>query len=271
MSDPVRSFDIQSLRYLAEFRVLSVRQLAVLENANVRSVRRRLASLDRQGFITKRVRIRNGVRGKPEHIFHVTPRGLKLMQSEGLGDFTFHRQLIPWENKINVEHQLSVNWVLISAQLLERYTELEVRWLSRFSLSTPYGKKQREFSDAFPPIRNGYDNTPFVPDAVFTITDSASSKTLLFFVEVDRDTESLFSHNPNQKTVGKKLLQYRSFLTSQAYKKYEAIFQAQFKGFRLLLVCTSSPRLSALCRLVTGMESADFVWLTTEASLLDHG
>ncbi|MFB3788935.1 MAG: replication-relaxation family protein [bacterium] len=95
MSSPVRLIDFQSLRYLADLRVLSVKQLAALENANVRSVRRRLAAHDRQGFTTTSVRMRNGALGKSEHIFHATPRGLKLMQSEGLGDST---QPIPGKN-----------------------------------------------------------------------------------------------------------------------------------------------------------------------------
>ena len=69
MSLPLRSIDLQALCYLAEYRVLSVKQLAVLENANIRSVRRRLAVLDQQGFTNKIARIRGYSNHKHAHGF----------------------------------------------------------------------------------------------------------------------------------------------------------------------------------------------------------
>ncbi len=165
-----------------------------------------------------------------------------------------------------------MNWIQIAAQILQRNSAFSIEFLSQTS---PF----------LPPTQNGkpfiYDQAPvdgmndlkacFIPDAVMAITHTCVEQTLLFFLEVDRSTESLASMNRNTKSIDYKFYRYQRYLRSQGYKRYEFFFKAPLNGFRLLVVCNSDHRLKQLYNLAQQIPDDSFVWLTTEQRILNQG
>jgi hypothetical protein len=111
----------------------------------------------------------------------------------------------------------------------------------------------------------------FIPDGIFTVSDSVSNKTLLFFLEVDMGTETLASPARSLKDVRQKIVNYQDLFRSGRYKRYERFFNASLNGFRLLFVTHSPSRLKTLCQLTASMLPSDFIWLSDRDRLLSSG
>ena len=113
----------------------------------------------------------------------------------------------------------------------------------------------------------------FIPDGVFSITNGAAKtkKTLLFFLEADRGTETIASSNQSSKDIRHKILNYQTLFSINQYKCYEDVFGSKLNGFRLLILVNTASRLTALCRLVQEMPPSDFVWLTAQEEMFSRG
>ena len=113
----------------------------------------------------------------------------------------------------------------------------------------------------------------FIPDAAFSLTckDAEIDKTLLFFLEVDMDTETLASRKRNPKDLRQKIVNYQALFRSKRYKRYERFFGAKLNGFRLLFLANTFSRLTAICRLVQEMPPSDFIWVTDRERMFSHG
>ena len=111
----------------------------------------------------------------------------------------------------------------------------------------------------------------FTPDAVFAIADSVAGKTCLFFLEVDRGTETIVSPKRDMTDVRQKIVNYQWYFHSGGYKRYEQVFKANLRGFRLLFLASTHGRLVALCKLAQEMKPSNFVWLTECGRLFADG
>jgi hypothetical protein len=109
------------------------------------------------------------------------------------------------------------------------------------------------------------------PDGAFSIHHQELHKALLFFVEVDMGTEGLTSAAPAVGEITRKLQCYEQLFVSKAYRRYESLLDATFRGFRMLLVSHDSAHLRALSRQVRSRAGWNFVWLTTREALVSHG
>ena len=110
----------------------------------------------------------------------------------------------------------------------------------------------------------------FIPDAAFTLTQTATGKTLLFLVEVDMATEPVKRNSRDrQSEISRKIAVYRTYLGRKGYQKYETggLFDGSFRGFRLLLITSPQKRLDSLARLVRDMHPTDFVWLCDRSAV----
>ena len=95
--------------------------------------------------------------------------------------------------------------------------------------------------------------------------------TLLFFLEVDMGTEPLARSASTGRDIRGKILNYQRCFRQSQYKRYEKVFGAALRGFRLLFLTHNESRLQSLCRQVQKMPPSDFVWLTDEARMTSQG
>jgi hypothetical protein len=106
---------------------------------------------------------------------------------------------------------------------------------------------------------------------VIALTHRELGKTLLFFLEVDRENQPLRSSSRPQGAVQRKIFNYQAYLRLERYRRYEQILQCRLIGFRLLILTCSPSHLAAICRLVRQAAPSDFIWLTDQESLLSRG
>jgi len=126
-------------------------------------------------------------------------------------------------------------------------------------------------TDCSPVPGSGMKGIVFWPDAVFTIADSVTGKTCLFFLEVDRGTETMASPKRDMTDIRQKIVNYQWYFQSNGYKRYEEIFKANLRGFRLLFLASTYGRLVTLCHLAQEMKPTNFVWLTECGRLFADG
>lgn len=257
------------LRFIDSFKVLTVTQLSVLSRRRCQVIRRRLRTLGEQGFISTQQRPYGNRRGRPEDLILLSEAGYSMLhkQTDRNGKCQKNDKYAAPEF---VEHKLLVNWFFIHLIQIERQIpQLSVHYI------TQYFSRVEDAPSAEHMIRiqvpGDDDKLEFIPDGIFTVSDSVSNKTLLFFLEVDMGTETLASPARNLKDVRQKIVNYQDLFRSGRYKRYERFFNASLNGFRLLFVTHSPSRLKTLCQLTASMLPSDFIWLSDRDRLLSSG
>jgi DNA-binding PadR family transcriptional regulator len=265
--------DCKILESIAEHRMLTVNQIAMLFRKNKQSIWRRLRELERAELINADKREFGRGRGRPEIVLSLSESGLDVLREKGLIDTD-----VPYENvlldKINCpDHQFMLNWFRIYLnQVTGLLPQLSTKFLTHNSPFLPRDPAGRPIITDFAPIEGENEKAvKFTPDAVISISDSVQNKTLLFFLEVDTGTETIASPKRELTDIRQKILNYQSYFQSLRYKKYEKLWRCQLNGFRLLFLTNSLGRLTALSRLIQEMPPADFVWLTQLSRVCDEG
>jgi len=232
--------DTGLLRSLAEYRVLTVGQVAVLIGRTIRSARHRLAELDDADLIAIDRYAYGGGRGRPEGIVSLTPQGLQALREMKSGDAAIPPGGVGAVQVRQLGHDLLVNWV----RLHLRHAALVIPRL-RIHFEVPaYAlvKLRDERSGNGRANSAGQTDFGLIPDGALSITDKEIRKTLLFFLEVDMGTESLTSASPETCSVLQKIQAYQSLFRSGAYKRYEEAWDCHLTGyprpFRDKHVCT---------------------------------
>jgi hypothetical protein len=258
----------QSLDFLAEladYRILSPSQIAVLRFGSKRSARRRMQELLGAGLVEV-LPIRAGREaGRPEKVYGLSARGYQELDRHGrlpkgiTDSLTTGQSLIP-----QGEHQILLNWGRVHLVLAARsIPRVEVKVLSSNSPLVWLPDEGRSLLSDEVELGEDAAAQRFCPDAAFTITDTNQNKTVLFLLEVDRGTEPLRGTDPARSEIEIKIQRYQEYFHTKRYKRYEKIFEAALNGFRLLFLTDTDARFSGLCSLVRGNPPADFVWLTT--------
>jgi DNA-binding MarR family transcriptional regulator len=261
--------DFGLLSFLTQARALTVTQLAAFQKRERQVVRRRLRALSEEGLIQSDTRAFGKSRGRPEKIIHLTEKGIDLLRSKLPELEDVPNNWLDAPSHHSLDHQLLVNWFRIHLNAVgEIFSQLSVRVISPL-----FPLPGRE-----PPAANGFIDPlrrkgvkAFAPDLVFSITHNEKKKTLLFFLEADRGTESAAGVSRGKGDIRKKILNYRQCFQTGEYKSYETILDCRLNGFRLLFLTTSSTRLGSLCNLVKSMSSSDFVWLATVDQMFSAG
>lgn len=270
MKKTLKNHVIYLLITLAEYRLLSATQIALLEDKNNRSVRRMMKQYLELEYVETISRSYTGSKGRPESLYCLSKKGVKILTENQLFDPLISYEKIVWEGKHNLEHQIGVNWVLIYVSILERFRDLIIHHISHTSPFHPETENGIPFIYDFVPVSNDQNKqTGFTPDAVINIESPVQKKSLLFFLEYDRSTESLTGGQSN--SILQKIKNYQNYFRYCGYKRYENHFNCSFKGFRLLFVCESEKRLHNLCRLVQGNQPSNFIWLTTLDAITSKG
>ena len=252
MTTKITKQDIELLKHIAGFKILSVKQLTAVSGRSPQVIRRRLRVLLQEGLVEKQIRGYGRAKGRPEEITFLTTNGVELLSNNE----TVHKQYSAIsENALHtlpLDHDLLLNWFhLYLIQVEEKYPQLSV---TGFSTNTT------------PSTQSILSNT-FIPDGIFTIKHKESSKALLFFLEVDMGSETTASTDRNQNDFRQKVLNYQEVFRSEQYKQCEKIFHSSFNGFRLLILTNTPQTLAKLCRLVQEMPPSDFIWLTDQSKM----
>jgi len=265
--------DWKILTSLAEYRMLLVHHLAALDRRNVQSLRRRLCYLETEGLICITTRDFGKNRGRPEQRVSLAKKGVDMLKSEGFLDTNIPTEFVTADRFRCIDHHMLMNDLRIQLVQLQRVApQLSVRFLTSTSPTEQAALSSRplihEKIQAFDePSRL----VGFTPDGVFTISQVAVNKTLLFFLEVDMGTETLVGAKMSGYDVRQKIINYKTYFVREQYKRYEQIWNCQLHGFRLLFLTHSSSRANVMCKLVRDMSPSGFIWLTDRQRLLSGG
>jgi hypothetical protein len=270
MDSKLNKGDKQILSLIALYRILTVSQLAALTQRSRQVVRRRLRYLSDEGFIINRMRGYGRSSGRPEEIIFLAEKAASILKDEGL--FAESIPLIAPKNidAIAVDHDLLINWFYIHLIQMEKtIPDLTIKPYSTGFLMNSQGS--HAFFDSRIRIESDDDLIEFIPDGIFTIWHKGMQKGLLFFLEVDMDTEPVASVDRNSKDVRQKILNYQAIFRNGHYKSFEKIFGLKFNGFRLLFLTNNPARSTSLSRLVQEMPPSDFIWLANQEQMFSDG
>jgi hypothetical protein len=273
MAFRLRKTDCTTLECIADHRMLTVSQVAVIFGKSRHVVRRRLHDLEEGGMVQVVGTEFGRSRGRPENSLGLTEQGVGVLRDRGLLGRDIPCEKVLADCLATADHQLLLNWFRIHLKEVERVLpRLSVRFLAHSSPYLPRGSDGPvSISDCSPVPGRGTQQVRFTPDAVFATCDSGQSKTCLFFLEVDCGTETIASPKREATDIRQKIINYQSYFRSLRYKRYEQVFNCSLHGFRLLLFTHSVGRLTTLCKLVQEMPPSNFIWLSEHRRLLADG
>ena len=273
MADKLNKNNRELLASLAEYRLLTVSQIAALCSVGKPAARNRVGKLTKAGLATERTPVIASGRGRPERWVSLTERGIDSLRADGILARSVPSNEVAADGIRCAEHLLAINWFRIHLVHLERsLPRLSVTFLSSES---PFLERHPDghalVSDRAPAAAANGESVPFTPDGVFTLRVQESGKTLLFFLEVDMGTETLASGRRGAKDIRNKVINYQQYFRGDGYKRYQDLWDCTLNGFRLLFLANTPARLAALCRLVHESPPSDFVWLTDQDRMFAKG
>lgn len=265
--------DIQILAEIAEKKILTPLQISILCNRSQQTIRRRLRFLFERGLVSIRERVFAEKPGRKGNILISSEKGLKVLQKEEiLSDYAFY-VTDKTIGSLSIEHELLVNWVLISATEIQEATDqFKVLFLTNSSHILKSGSPDRPFiSEKFFKKDSPEINLLLIPDGVFMISDKNTGKTLLFYLEVDMGTETIVSPSHQSGDLYNKITKYKQLFEHRNFHKYNKLFDYEIKGFRLLFVTSTKSRMLSISNFVQELKPSDFIWVTSKNDILSKG
>ena len=270
MKTELKQKDLEILKIIAEYRILTTHQIAILSDRNKQSLRRKLTLLEKHSFLLTQFHELGRRQGRPERLFSLSEQGIDMLKSRGFLAEKTPREKVLAESISSVDHQLMINWFRIHIGYLRKLlNRIQVQFLSDNSPFLPETESGHSFVTDF--AADGASRRTFTPDGVFIITDTAENENLLFFLEVDCGSEPLASPERHIKDVRQKIVNYSSYFDNLGYKRYEEFWNCRLNGFRLLFLTNTLSRLNNLCRLVREMPPSEFIWLAQSQAMFKEG
>ncbi|MBN2562230.1 MAG: replication-relaxation family protein [Phycisphaerae bacterium] len=265
--------DRELLVALAEYRLLTVSQIAALCGIGKAAARNRVGKLTHASLTVQRTPGMAQGRGRPERWVSLADRGIDLLQADGTLGRNVPRDQVAADGIRCTEHLLAINWFRIHLVHLERVVpRLKATFLSSTSPFLERGHDgQPLVSDTAPATDADGEPLRFTPDGVFSLGDQETGKMLLFFLEVDQGTETLASGRRGAKDIRQKVINYQRYFRHAGYKRYQDLWGGTLNGFRLLFLTHTPARLAAICRLIRETPPSDFVWLTDQGRMFAQG
>ena len=235
--------------------------------------RRRLRDLEEKGLVEVAGYEFGRGRARPEKSIGLTKHGVDLLKDKGLLEQDISYEKVLADGLVFTDHQLLMNWFRIHLNQVEKVvSRVSVRFLAHNSPFLPQGLNGRILITDYSPVPDsGAHGIKFTPDAVFGISDSVADKTCLYFLEVDRGTETMASPKRDMSDIRQKIVNYQWYQHKESYKRYDKVFKYNLLGFRLLFLTSTYSRLAALCKLTQEMFPREFVWLTECRRLFPDG
>lgn len=255
---------------IADYQVLKVDQLALLNDSGKGIVQRKIAKLFKNGFVNLFPRNSSVNFGRPENIILISERGVKLLQKENFIDRQVPIERFVTDKIKNIEHQLLVNWSRIHLRhISQKLPDLTVDFIPSSSSFFPLRNNGQPLVSEYFEIESHQIN--FIPDGVFYIKSEIQNKSLLFFLEVDMGTESLKSRSPNSNNILRKIKNYRAYFQFNKYKRYQKKWNTLFNGFRLLFLTNTTERKNKISDLVSLEKTNDFIWIADQYDMFEKG
>ena len=187
MAFRLRERDCMTLECLADFRILTVPQLAAIFRKNKQVIRRRLVDLEKEGFIEVIKSDFGRARGRPENLLGLTERGVDVLREKILiGSDVPYENVGPVSNRL-IDHQLLLNWFRIYLNEIDKVEQGST--LKFWAYNSPVVPRKEDGSiittDYSPIGRRTVRQVKFTPDAMFIMTNAARDITMLSFLEVD--------------------------------------------------------------------------------------
>jgi hypothetical protein len=262
MSKQISNKNLDLLRALADYQLLTITQATVLFFASRQMARRHFRELYHEGLIEISYQDLNKTKGKPEGLIRLSHRAADLLKEQGLYENDVYREKTASFDHDAVEHQLLINWARIHLIHMERcLARLKVNFLS----------PAFHHEDYILPLSDLKLGLDLVPDGIFSISDNIQFKPILFFLEVDMGTESLTSKSSLKNNLNHKIIAYQDIFRTTSYKRLEIPLNASFLGFRTLFVANTLARYEQICRLTKSIKNTDFIWVTHKDHVFGKG
>lgn len=265
--------DLQLLTTIADYRVVTIKQLVAIENRDPKTAHRRITALAEAKLLIPGNRTTRAERGRPEKHVSIAPAGYAALRGAGVFMAKVTERDVTLAGLPQVEHQLLLNWVRICwMQVSSLQPVLRGRFVSHSSPMRIAGTTNPDGDAASVPLvirdkRGGR----LTPDAVATITDGERNKTVLFFLEVDMGTEPFDSPDERRSTIVQKVRKYQDCFKTERYRDYESVWNCAFRGFRTLFVTSTKTGASLLASNLAAVRPRDFIWVTSQDDLLERG
>jgi hypothetical protein len=262
------------IRTIADRRVLTTGMLADLEFGSSQAARRAVRAMVQHALVQVGSDRLGRRQGRPEKLISLSPVAVNALKASGaLPRDTDLADVQAFALEDILDHQLMLNWVYVAVRrLLMDSTDFDATFVAstspfRATLPGALAGLNMHIPDA-----DGQDGKATLrPDAILVLTHRPSSRSLLFFVEVDMSTEPRVSPSGKPNDIRMKLVKYRTALARRLYKSCEQITGTTFNGFRVLFVANTQARSAEICRLVEEMAPMDFVWVTDHGRLQNAG
>jgi Replication-relaxation len=273
MAGKITKNDVKLLSSIAEYKFLTVEQLAALSQRSKQVIRRRLRFFENEYLIVKKEHGFGKGPGRLEHIIILSESGMELLRDKDI--LSSHAIYFTDKTKapLFIDHDLLVNWFFIHLLQIGRDNP---RFITHHLTISAHNLKEGNAEKPFLQERFSTDQDHekiniMIPDGVFTIHDKESDKSLLFFLEVDMGTETLAKIDRTPGDVRQKIINYQALFQSNHYKRYEKIFNAEFNGFRLLFLTHLPTTMKAICGLIQEMPGSEFIWVTDQERMFSNG
>jgi hypothetical protein len=273
MGGKITKADIGLLSCIAEYKFLTVKQLAAITQRTLQVIRRRLRLFEREHFVIMKERGFGKGPGRRENIIILTEKGMELLREKEI--LSTHATYITDKasDSIFIDHDLLVSWFIIHLLQVEKDSaQFTMQCLTTSSHILNGGHPDNPLLlERFSKNETHENSHTMIPDGVFTITNKDAEKTLLFFLEVDMGTETLAKTKQVPGDIRQKIVDYQTLFRSNHYKRYEKIFNTELNGFRLLILANIPARMKAICNLVQEMPPSNFIWVTDQKRMFSHG
>ena len=254
------------LSTIGEYRVVTVRQLAAISDRSCQVVRRRIRSLEDQRLIIKKPFGYGKNQGRPEEIIYLSSQGVGVLSEKGLLSMPINCR--PDISNHHIDHELLANWFYIHWKYMERVIpHLTFTYVS----SQTHEEGLSSLLRISIPGNEPGSNLLIIPDGILIVKDKEKGKALLFFLEVDMDSETMSGRKQNTNTIQHKILCYRELFRQRRYKSFEKTFDATLNGFRVLFLAATDTRVASLCRFVRTFPNTDFIWLADQSQMFECG
>ncbi len=266
----VRSKDIILLHFLAEYRVLTIQQIAAVFEITPRAARKRIDKLHSEKLISVMPMNFNQGKGRPENLITIKKAGIKVLYEKKIIDQKITPERIIFEDYSRITHELYVNWFRIHLNYLEKQlSDINTDFISA---TTPFLRLRKDGSPIISDSVTIKDKKrTFIPDGVFSIAHSEQHKQLLFFLEIDMGTESITNSTGKSDTIQQKVTNYHTYFLNEGYKRYQKKWKCELNGFRVLFVTNNNQQKERISRFLRESKSNDFVWVTSQKQLFQHG
>lgn len=243
--------DLDILRSTYNSVCLSTSQIAALHFPSQKKASERLKRLVTNGLLKQSRHSWQFESCRNEHFYALSAKGRGLLGCAEVDQANFPRTATTIPR--NLEHLASINqFRILLGQACKQMGTLSLTFEPAWRF----------------PAADNYIGRFLKPDAAIWLSHT-SGRSLLFFLEIDRDTEPLTRRDTGTQTsVLGKLQRYCQCFDSEAYRNLALqLFKGTPNGFRVLLATTNQARIGRLSTIVSEFGDTHFVWATTFADL----